>query len=79
MNHPMTQQEKQAAYVTWFVEEVDKGIADCVAGNVLSEEEAEQEMAEFMAKLYRESLRAIGDDEPPSRSGGIAEREEQAG
>jgi len=54
MNHPMTQQEKQAAYDTWFVEEVDKGIADCDAGNVLSEEEAEQDMAEFMANLQKQ-------------------------
>lgn len=53
MNHPMTQQEKQAAYVTWFVEEVDKGISDCDAGKVLSEEEAEQDMAEFMSNLQK--------------------------
>lgn len=53
MNHPMTQQENQAAYDAWFVAEVDKGIADCDAGNVLSEEEAKQDMAEFMANLHK--------------------------
>ena len=51
MSQPMTKEEKQAAYDAWFIAEVDKGIADCDAGNVLSEEEAEREMDEFMAKL----------------------------
>ena len=51
MSQPMTKEEKQAAYDAWFIAEVDKGIADCEAGNVLSEEEAEREMNEFMAKL----------------------------
>lgn len=57
MNHPMPQQEKQTAYDAWFVAEVDKGIADCDGGNVLSEEDAEQDMAEFMANLHKKHAR----------------------
>lgn len=45
--------EKQAAYDAWYVAEVDKGIADCDAGNVLSDEAAEQEIAGFMAALQQ--------------------------
>jgi predicted transcriptional regulator len=57
MNRSMTQQEKQTAYDAWFVAEVDKGIADCDAGNVLSEEEAEQDMVEFMSNLHKKHAR----------------------
>jgi hypothetical protein len=53
MNQPMTPQEKQAAYDAWYIAEVDKGIADCDANNVMTEEEAEAGMAVFMAKLHK--------------------------
>ncbi len=43
--------EKQAAYDAWYVAEVNKGIADCDAGNVLGDEAAEREIAGFMATL----------------------------
>lgn len=45
--------EKQAAYDAWYVAEVDKGIADCDVGNVLSDEAAEQEIAGFMTTLQQ--------------------------
>lgn len=53
MNNPMTSQEKQAAYDAWFVAQVDEGIADCDADNVLSHEQAEREMDAFMVKLLK--------------------------
>lgn len=53
MKHPMTQQEKQAMYDAWYIAEVDKGLADIEAGNVLTDEEAEKEMTVFMAKLHK--------------------------
>ncbi len=53
MNKPMTQQEKQEAYNAWFIAEVDKGIADCDAGNVLTDADARKEMEDFMAKLHQ--------------------------
>ncbi len=52
MSKPMTQQEKQEAYNAWFIAEVDKGLADVEAGNVLTDAEARHEMDEFMAKLH---------------------------
>lgn len=54
MDTPMTQQEKQEAYDAWFVAEVDKGIADCDAGNVLTDAEARKEMDDFMVKLHQQ-------------------------
>ncbi len=53
MNKTMTQQEKQEAYNAWFIAEVDKGLADVEAGNVLTDAEARKEMDDFMAKLHQ--------------------------
>lgn len=58
MNHPMTQQEKQAAYDAWFVAEVDKGLADIDAGHVVTDTEATAEMEEFFAELAKENSKA---------------------
>ena len=58
MTKPMTQEEKQQAYDAWFIAEVDKGIADDDAGNVLSDEEATAHMEKFFAKLVKESRKA---------------------
>ena len=52
-NKPVTQEEKQQAYDAWFIAEVEKGIADADAGNVLTHAEAQREMAEFMASLHQ--------------------------
>ena len=58
MNHPMTQQEKQAAYDAWFVAEVDKGLADIDAGQVVTDAEATAEMENFFAELVKENTKA---------------------
>lgn len=58
MNQPMTKQEKQAAYDAWYIAEVDKGIADCDAGRVLTHEEAEREMDAHMEKLFKKYAKA---------------------
>lgn len=53
MDNTMTQQEKQEAYNAWFIAEVDKGLADVEAGNVLTDAEARKEMDDFMAKPHQ--------------------------
>ena len=58
MKKMMTQQEKQEAYNAWFVAEVDKGLADIEAGDVLTEEEAEAHMENFFANLATASRKA---------------------
>ncbi len=58
MNHPMTQQEKQVAYDAWFVAEVDKGLADIDADNVVTDGEATAEMESFFAELAKEINKA---------------------
>jgi predicted transcriptional regulator len=58
MNHPMSQHEKQAAYDAWFVAEVEKGLADVDAGNVLTETEAAAHMEKFFDSLAKESSQA---------------------
>jgi predicted transcriptional regulator len=58
MNKSIPQQEKQEAYNAWFIAEVDKGLADIEAGDVLTEEEAETHMDKFFANLATESRKA---------------------
>jgi predicted transcriptional regulator len=58
MNYPMTQQEKQAAYDTWFVAEVDKGLADLDTGHVMTDNEAAAAMEHFFAELAKENNKA---------------------
>ncbi|MFZ4537605.1 hypothetical protein [Propionivibrio sp.] len=58
MNQPMTQPKKQAAYDAWFVAEVDKGMADCDAGHVLTNAEATADMESFFAELEKENNKA---------------------
>ena len=52
MKQTMTKAEKQAAYDQWYLAEVQKGLDDIEAGNVISHEQAEKEMDEHMEKLF---------------------------
>jgi predicted transcriptional regulator len=58
MNHPMTPQEKQAAYDAWFVGEVDAGLADLDAGRVLTDAEATAHMEKLFAELAEATNKA---------------------
>jgi predicted transcriptional regulator len=49
-NEPIDQ---QAAYDAWYIAEVEKGLADVESGNVLSDDEAEEEMKIFMEQLHK--------------------------
>ncbi len=49
--HPMTPQEKQAAYDRWYLSEVQKGLDDIEAGRVITNDEAEREMDAHMKNL----------------------------
>ena len=46
----MTKQEKQAAYDAWFIAEVEKGIEDADAGNLISNSEMKKRIE---AKIQR--------------------------
>ena len=49
----ISQQQQQAAYDAWYIAEVDKGIADADAGNVLTHEEAQKDIEKFMQTLRK--------------------------
>ena len=50
MEAKMTKQEKQAAYDAWFIAEVEKGIEDADAGNLISNSEMKKRIE---AKIQR--------------------------
>lgn len=45
--------DQQAAYDAWYIAEVEKGLVDIESGNVLSDEEAEEQMKIFMETLHK--------------------------
>lgn len=53
MIQTMTKAEKKAAYDEWYLAEVQKGLDDIEAGNVISQEQAEKEMDEHMENLFK--------------------------
>jgi predicted transcriptional regulator len=55
--HTMSKQEKQAAYDAWFIKEVDKGIADCDAGNVVPHEQVMENAQRLLKKLKKQDAK----------------------
>lgn len=49
-NKPLSQ---EAAYNAYYIAEVEKGLADVESGNVLSDEEAEEQMRIVMETLHK--------------------------
>lgn len=49
-NEPIDQ---QAAYDAWYIAEVEKGLEDIENGDVLSADEAEEQIKIFMEKLHK--------------------------
>ncbi len=55
MKQTMTKAEKQAAYDTWYLAEVQKGLDDIEAGNVITHEQAIQAARAKLDKITREN------------------------
>lgn len=53
MSEKNEQIDQQAAYDAWYIAEVEKGLADVESGNVLSDEEAEEQMKILMETLHK--------------------------